>query len=738
MPVQTALVPQSGFESATACSESSAAAAPGASARKVVAIASAKPDRVRARAGARALVVEPPFVPCRAFASKPILGASTFHPIKPQSNEDDGKGYNTPAFARLRVAGDVDVIVGTFFLAAAALHGCVAFLVLSARPRPKSWWLLLLLVSLSGGSAFARAWWAFSPAAGADGWFHRVTVDLEWPLSFVALAIAISVSGKRIPPRVTAVAAAVLGAAWLVVVLEKDVLYGQAPWGYPVETDWRAFAADRVRYYVTMGAALLALGSAWARSPSSNPLAGLLLVAFAFGPLQAAPELWIQGASGGNASAYEWASDFTQLAGPALLAVICFVSVLRAARSAPREALRIGTWLLVALASGLVSLLARSALQAETLPGFGEIGYLIVRPGLFAFAFAAHGFGEGPVRVPAKLGAVTAALLSGLAFLPPEEILRRFAPVSAELAMPLGVAAGLAASATCFLLVSPSLRGGTARRPAQLAGRFSVVRHLGSGASGSTLECVDALDGSRVAVKVIPTNGDASVKERALRESTLQSQLKGPHLVPFRSAIALPHEVLIVMDLAEGGSLAATLRAAPAGLSPATARRIVGDVLKGLQVLHDAGVTHGDVKPSNVLLARDSRAMLSDFGIARRSEAATSTGLAGSGTPAYMAPETLLGNAPDPRCDTFSTGILLHECLVGRPPARRWTSNGVEQESASAAGLPRWARDYIEATTSPSPASRPRNATEALARLERASAGFAEKEETVPQPDHVS
>lgn len=614
------------------------------------------------------------------------------------------------------MATDVEVVLGAFFLVAAALHACLALLVLAASPRPGSWWLLLLLLMLSGGSSFARAWWAFSPSAGEGGAFHRVSVDLEWPLSFVVLAIAWAAAGRRLAPRVMIPAAVIVAALWLVVIFRKDVLYGQAPPGFPVETDWRAFVTDRSRYYVTMALALACLGASWSRAPSVQRGPGILMVAFAFGPIQSAPEVVLRAFEGEGTTLYAQASDALQLLGPVSLAAICLGFVLSAGRHDRRAALVVGSWLLVALASGTI-LAALLRAGAGPLPGFGEIGYLIVRPALLAYVLARFGVGSGPVHVPSKLLVATVALLAAVVFLPVEEIARRLAPVSPELALPLGIAAGLAASFGSFAALLPSMRRARASAPPRLAERYRVLRPLGSGASGSTFECWDEKKGRKVAVKAIATSGDERLRDMGVREARLHAQVKGPHVVDVFDVHVLDREVLIAMELAEGGSLAAKIDRLPRGLPPDEARRILADVLRGLVALHAAGVAHGDVKPPNVLFDKSGRALLSDLGIAREATSRTMTGLAGAGTPAYMAPERLLGGSPDPRGDVYATGVLLHECLAGRPPRRAWTTAGVEVVEMAPPPFPPWARAYIDRATARAPGARPQDALAALALL---------------------
>jgi serine/threonine-protein kinase len=113
---------------------------------------------------------------------------------------------------------------------------------------------------------------------------------------------------------------------------------------------------------------------------------------------------------------------------------------------------------------------------------------------------------------------------------------------------------------------------------------------------------------------------------------------------------------------------------------------IARQLLRALEAAHEQGVIHGDVKPSNILLSADGLLKVNDFGVAtlmRRprglgatSEPALPPPLAGAliGTPEYMAPELLLGSAPDVRADVYAAGVVLHECLTGDTPFPRETT----------------------------------------------------------------
>ena len=105
-------------------------------------------------------------------------------------------------------------------------------------------------------------------------------------------------------------------------------------------------------------------------------------------------------------------------------------------------------------------------------------------------------------------------------------------------------------------------------------------------------------------------------------------------------------------------------------LGVASTLAVARQLAEALAVAHQAGVIHRDLKPENVLLDGDGVLKVMDFGIARLAEATSARTQAGMivGTPAYMAPEQLVGEAIDGRTDLYATGVVMYECLVARPP----------------------------------------------------------------------
>jgi tetratricopeptide (TPR) repeat protein len=204
-------------------------------------------------------------------------------------------------------------------------------------------------------------------------------------------------------------------------------------------------------------------------------------------------------------------------------------------------------------------------------------------------------------------------------------------------------------------------------------GKYQVIDRLGGGAFGVVYRCHDSVLDRAVAVKVVSTAGLANPEllERFDREARAAARLSHPHIVPvFDSGIELDRPYL-VMEYVEGQSLD-RLIGSPR-LSLEAVLRVVFHLAQALEAAHQQGVVHRDVKPANVLIDREGRPKLTDFGLARL--ATDSAGLSRSGdllgTPRYMSPEQILlgPGEVDHRADIYSLGAIMYEMLAGVPAA---------------------------------------------------------------------
>ncbi len=201
-------------------------------------------------------------------------------------------------------------------------------------------------------------------------------------------------------------------------------------------------------------------------------------------------------------------------------------------------------------------------------------------------------------------------------------------------------------------------------------GRYRLEELLGQGGMAEVWRAIDERLGRTVAVKVILATHarDGHFRERFHKEAQLVASLDHPNILPvydYGDEDGVPY---LVMPYLEGGTLRDRMVGSPIPFPQAVSWvRQLGDAL---DAAHAAGILHRDVKPANVLVRKDDRLALADFGIAKILE--TVTGLTATGmvvgTPIYMAPEQAQGKPATPASDRYALGILAYELLSGRPP----------------------------------------------------------------------
>lgn len=212
-----------------------------------------------------------------------------------------------------------------------------------------------------------------------------------------------------------------------------------------------------------------------------------------------------------------------------------------------------------------------------------------------------------------------------------------------------------------------------------VAGEFRLQREIGRGGMGVVYLAEDTQLQRRVAIKTLPPHlaADAAVRERFLREARTAAALSHPNIVPIHSAAERDAVVYFTMGYVHGESLAERLqRVGPCDVPGALA--IVRQLAAALEAAHAEGVVHRDIKAENVLLDAAGRAVVTDFGIARLSEAQplTATGTV-LGTVHYMSPEQVVGDPLDGRSDLYALGVLLYHMLTRRFPFERPSPSAV-------------------------------------------------------------
>ena len=194
--------------------------------------------------------------------------------------------------------------------------------------------------------------------------------------------------------------------------------------------------------------------------------------------------------------------------------------------------------------------------------------------------------------------------------------------------------------------------------------QFEILECLGRGGMGVVYKARQKALERTVALKLLAGEwqGDTGFAERFEKEAKTLAQMSHPNIVTIHDFGEAGGHYFIVMEFVDGVNLRDLLR--DGKMEPEQALAIVPPICEALEFAHEKGVVHRDIKPENLLLDRDGRVKIADFGIA------SLVGTQGekAGTPAYMAPEQS-GTHVDKRADIYALGVVLYEMLTGEQPA---------------------------------------------------------------------
>ena len=208
--------------------------------------------------------------------------------------------------------------------------------------------------------------------------------------------------------------------------------------------------------------------------------------------------------------------------------------------------------------------------------------------------------------------------------------------------------------------------------PTNLVGdRYELIEILGDGGFAVTHRAWDSRLDRPVAIKLLRPHFAANeiFVQRFVREARAAASVSHPNVVRLYDFGDEGGVVYIAMQYVLGETLRDLLRRFPRGLTLATALQLFRGVLSGLGAVHAAGIVHRDIKPDNVLLDREGRPLITDFGIALLGDQLRlTTAETAYGTAAYMAPEQARGEEIGPAADLYSAGVVLFEMLTGRLP----------------------------------------------------------------------
>ena len=197
-------------------------------------------------------------------------------------------------------------------------------------------------------------------------------------------------------------------------------------------------------------------------------------------------------------------------------------------------------------------------------------------------------------------------------------------------------------------------------------GRYAVESEIGSGGVAAVYRARCAATQRPCAVKILHEIPDEDTRMRFEQEARLGETFENPHVVRVLDHGKHEGRDFLVMELVEGDSLATLAKQGALRIGDSVS--IVAEVARALHALHGHGIVHRDVKPQNIIIAKDGRAILTDFGFAKDTRTkSVITGEYVVGTPAYMAPEQIQGKA-SPAVDVYGLGVLLYQLTTGHLP----------------------------------------------------------------------
>jgi serine/threonine protein kinase len=227
--------------------------------------------------------------------------------------------------------------------------------------------------------------------------------------------------------------------------------------------------------------------------------------------------------------------------------------------------------------------------------------------------------------------------------------------------------------------------------PGSTFGGYQVESVVGLGGIGVLYRARQLRLDRPVALKLVEASvaRDPVIRERLRREARAVASLDHPNVVPLYEAGEENGTVYIVTRWVDGTELGMLLHRDGA-LDPRRAAETAAQIAAALELAHEKGLVHRDVKPSNVLVTPEGHVYLTDFGLAKRAE--TAAGLTAGdqmlGTVDYVAPEQIEGSEPDARSDVYSLGCVLYEILAGEAPfaahkggmAKMWAAVNAEAQ----------------------------------------------------------
>jgi len=199
-----------------------------------------------------------------------------------------------------------------------------------------------------------------------------------------------------------------------------------------------------------------------------------------------------------------------------------------------------------------------------------------------------------------------------------------------------------------------------------IAGRYRIDEFLGQGGMAEVYKVWDSQRAAHLAMKLLreDLSEDKVFLRRFQREAQTLSRLQHPNIVRFYRLEQDGLLAYMFMDYIQGSTLRKEIFRAKKHIPLQFILDVFRPICSALHYAHQMGVIHCDLKPGNIMIEPNKKVLVADFGIARMTDSATTT-MMGAGTPAYMAPEQVRGQAPTPKTDLYALGVVLFEMLTG-------------------------------------------------------------------------
>lgn len=201
-------------------------------------------------------------------------------------------------------------------------------------------------------------------------------------------------------------------------------------------------------------------------------------------------------------------------------------------------------------------------------------------------------------------------------------------------------------------------------------GAYEIKKEIGRGGMGIVYKAVQLSLGREVAIKILPPQLSLETEfvQRFFREARSAANLKHPNIVTIHDVGEEKGTYYFAMEYLEGGSLEERIKKQGA-FSLEEAESIISQIAGALDYAHNNGIIHRDIKPGNIIIDGEGRAVITDFGIAKAAydQKLTKTGMS-VGSPEYMSPEQVKGHEIDGRADIYSLGIVFYQMLCGKVP----------------------------------------------------------------------